>query len=149
MTDHIAFADELRQHRFDQYIKKLETIALKSQQQKPTLGLCPQYIWQAKRHEDVCAWLVQRIKTNDPIYAIWVDEYNEYVTSKKEKLHMGRKDIIDVYGTTKAETDLASLFDDGTLEVWIPKSQCEEWPAVGEEGELLLPEWLAQDKELI
>ena len=48
-------------------------------------------------------------------------------------------------------TAKAVLIHDGAREAWIPKSQIED-PAeleVGDQVELLLPKWLAQEKGLI
>ncbi len=33
--------------------------------------------------------------------------------------------------------------------VWLPKSQIEDWPEVGDSGDVILPEWLAIEKGLI
>ena len=53
-----------------------------------------------------------------------------------------------IIGTTKAETDLAVLIEFADSEEWFPKSQLEEWPDIDEEGDVVLPEWLAIDREL-
>ena len=59
------------------------------------------------------------------------------------------KETVEIYGTIKAETDMAILVDDGAFEVWLPKSQVEYYGEVGEECIVEVPEWLAYDKELI
>ncbi len=48
-------------------------------------------------------------------------------------------------------TDKAVLIHDGTREAWIPRSQIEdpEEFKIGEHVEILIPEWLAKDKDLI
>ena len=48
------------------------------------------------------------------------------------------------------ETKAAWLVNDGTQEVWLPKSQCE-WEPEGykDVGIMQVPEWLAIDKGLI
>ena len=58
-------------------------------------------------------------------------------------------DILEIYGDVKFETDEAVLFNDGTHQVWLPKSQLEDWPNVGQSGEIMIPEWLAFEKGLI
>ena len=56
-----------------------------------------------------------------------------------------RHDIIEIAGLVRHETDLAIFFDDGTKRVWLPKSMVE----VNDDGTVSLPEWLAEEKELI
>jgi hypothetical protein len=63
-----------------------------------------------------------------------------------------RSDLIDIDVQVLHETAQAWLVTDGVPEtsVWVPKSQCE----ISETGfggimRLTLPEWLAQEKELI
>ena len=34
-------------------------------------------------------------------------------------------------------------------EIWFPKSQLEDWPDIEKDGEVILPYWLALDKDLI
>lgn len=48
-------------------------------------------------------------------------------------------------------TDKAVLIHDGTREAWIPRSQIEdpEEFVMGENVEILMPEWLAKDKSLL
>lgn len=58
--------------------------------------------------------------------------------------------LIEVYGTTLGETDLAIYFDAGTRGAqWLPKSELEEYPEKDQTGECLMPEWLAEEKEFI
>jgi len=57
-------------------------------------------------------------------------------------------EIIEIWGTTKAETDMAILVEFADDEQWLPKSQLEDWPDVGEEGNVIMPEWLAVDRGL-
>ena len=62
----------------------------------------------------------------------------------------GNSDLIDIEVDLKHETDKAYLVSDGDREVWVPKSQCEfEMSDTPPYGTLTLPEWLAEDKELI
>lgn len=48
-------------------------------------------------------------------------------------------------------TDKAVLVHDGTQEAWIPRSQIEdpEEFEIGENVEVLMPEWLAKEKGLL
>lgn len=69
---------------------------------------------------------------------------------------MGRKrpfsnarDIIEIACFTLYQTEAAVRIDAGDKEVWLPISQLEDWPDVGCDGVVLLPEWLAKKKELI
>jgi mannose-6-phosphate isomerase-like protein (cupin superfamily) len=57
----------------------------------------------------------------------------------------GRSDLVDIAGEVRGETDNAWRFFDGTRTVWLPKSQVE----VSSDGTVTMPEWLAQEKELI
>lgn len=57
-----------------------------------------------------------------------------------------KREITDIAGFVKHETDRAFLFNDGTKDVWLPKSQCE-WDE--DSQTMTLPIWLAQEKELI
>ena len=60
------------------------------------------------------------------------------------------KSIIEIAGRTLRDTAAAIRFDHGAaIAVWLPKSQLEDWPDVGEDGELLIPEWLASEKGMI
>jgi hypothetical protein len=59
------------------------------------------------------------------------------------------KSLIEVFGTVKGESQMAIRVDFGTETIWLPKSQIEDWPDVGESGEILMKEWLANEKGLI
>jgi len=71
---------------------------------------------------------------------------------------MSRKnDPIELCVEYRHDTDLAVLIKDGDQEVWIPKSLIEnrddiDWDSF-EQGdlieELIIPEWLAEERELI
>ncbi len=56
--------------------------------------------------------------------------------------------LVDIDGelVPPYQTDLAWRFSDGTTTVWLPKSQVE-WDE--DEKIMTMPEWLAQEKELI
>lgn len=56
------------------------------------------------------------------------------------------KELVDLSGELRGETEKAYRFFDGIRTVWLPKSQCE-WDA--DEKVMTLPEWLAEEKELI
>lgn len=47
------------------------------------------------------------------------------------------------------ESGAAILVTDGDIEVWVPKSQCLEWPEVGETGTLTAREWIVVEKGLV
>lgn len=54
--------------------------------------------------------------------------------------------MVDIAGNIEGETDLAYRFFDGTIVVWLPKSQCE-WD---EDGKVMtMEEWLAIEKGLV
>lgn len=57
----------------------------------------------------------------------------------------GRSDIVDIAGEIRAQTERAIQFYDGTVMVWLPRSQVE----IGDDGTIAMPEWLAKDKGLI
>jgi len=58
---------------------------------------------------------------------------------------VGSKEKIEFSVKLVRETEKAWLIDDGTQELWVPKSQTE-WI---DEDTIAMPEWLAKDKELI
>ena len=63
---------------------------------------------------------------------------------------MSIKGYIEIFGEVKAETDLAILADVGEKnDVWLPKSQLEDWPDVNKSGEIMMTEWIAEEKGLI
>jgi hypothetical protein len=59
------------------------------------------------------------------------------------------KNYIEFCGQQKGETEKAILFDDGNKKVWLPKSQIEDITLDGDACIITIPEWLAQEKELI
>ena len=64
---------------------------------------------------------------------------------------MAKSDLVDIAVQIKHETRAAYLVNDGVQDTWVPKSQCEIAvdrfnPSM---GILTLPQWLAQEKELI
>jgi len=59
------------------------------------------------------------------------------------------RDIIEIACFTLYQTEKAVKIDAGDRVVWLPISQLEDWPDVGQDGVVLMPEWLAKDKELI
>ena len=57
---------------------------------------------------------------------------------------------IELEATNNFETPDAVLLDfGGPTAQWIPKSQMEDWPDEGEFGEVLVKEWMAEEKGLI
>lgn len=58
-------------------------------------------------------------------------------------------EFVNIPGATKAETNLAVLFEFADKEEWLPKSLLEDYPDMDEEGDVMMPEWLAYDRDLI
>lgn len=58
----------------------------------------------------------------------------------------GKSDLVDIAGEIITETEKAYRFYDGTITVWLPKSQCD-WDA--DDRTMAMSEWLAKDKGLI
>ena len=58
---------------------------------------------------------------------------------------MSRKELIDIAGTIRAETEKALRIFDGKRTEWVPKSQVEE----NGDGTFTMPEWLAKEKGFI
>ena len=58
---------------------------------------------------------------------------------------MMKEKLVDITAVLRHETDAAYLIDDGVTKVWVPKSQVE----MNDDGTFTMPEWLAQEKELI
>ncbi len=58
---------------------------------------------------------------------------------------------IEIAGEVKRETDKAILFYDGKIEVWLPKSRISDYGQTkdGKTTSVFIPEWLAEEKELI
>ena len=65
---------------------------------------------------------------------------------------MGKSDLFDMAAEIKAETPKAWLLFDGTKEAWVPKSQIESDSEItedseeGDEGELVVSDWIASEK---
>ena len=60
------------------------------------------------------------------------------------------KYMVEIACHTIQETEKAVLIDAGLEDpVWLPKSQLEDWPDKGQDGELLLSERYAKKKGLI
>ena len=56
------------------------------------------------------------------------------------------RELADISGEIRFETEKAFRFYDGKITVWLPKSLCE-WDE--ESKTMTIPEWLAIEKELI
>ena len=56
---------------------------------------------------------------------------------------------IEFYLEKKRETKAAFLFTDGVGEYWIPKSQVVANHIKENDYEVIMPEWLAKEKEMI
>jgi hypothetical protein len=56
------------------------------------------------------------------------------------------RNIVDIEGEIHAETEKAWLVFDGSIEEWVPKSQCDYNK---DEKTFSMPEWLAKDKGFI
>lgn len=71
----------------------------------------------------------------------------------EDRFTVTKKNLIWVdVDEVRVATASAILVSDGTVEVWIPKSQIGSLSEVkdkGDKGRLLIPEWLAQDRGLI
>lgn len=61
---------------------------------------------------------------------------------------MPKPELVDIAVMLKHETKSAYLVNDGTQDVWLPKSQCE-FAQLGNDGVVTLPLWLAKEKGLI
>ena len=59
-----------------------------------------------------------------------------------------KSDLVDIACQLKHETAKAWLINDGTKDVWIPKSQ-SEIEGDADRCVITIPEWLAKDKGLI
>jgi len=62
---------------------------------------------------------------------------------------MASHDWVELEGVVNAETADAILVDFGGQEEWVPKSQCIDFPDVGDFGTLFVREWLAYNRGLI
>lgn len=58
---------------------------------------------------------------------------------------MSKRELIDIAGELRGETDKAFRIYDGKTTEWVPKSMVEKNP----DGTFTLPLWLAQDKGFI
>ena len=58
--------------------------------------------------------------------------------------HRG-SELYDFAAIKKHETDKAILLNDGTKDVWLPKSQVQD----NGDGTFTIPAWLAEEKELV
>lgn len=58
---------------------------------------------------------------------------------------------VEIEVDIKGETEQAYLVTDGDVECWLPKSQIdyEKDLTVGDRTDMLVPEWLAEEKGLI
>lgn len=56
---------------------------------------------------------------------------------------------VTFFGVNMRETTLAVLLDIDGEEVWIPKSQMNEWPEEEGEGDVVMTEWIAFENGLI
>lgn len=59
---------------------------------------------------------------------------------------MSKKELTDIAGEVRGETDKAYRFYDGVRTEWVPKSQVE-WDA--DEQIMTMPLWLAEDKGFV
>lgn len=57
-----------------------------------------------------------------------------------------RSDLVDIEGEVRGQTEKAYRFYNGSVEVWLPKSQVE-WDF--DNKTMAMPEWLALEKGLI
>ena len=62
---------------------------------------------------------------------------------------MSNVEHVNLCGEIRRETELAILFWDGSVETWIPKSLLEDRTEYSDETEIVIPRWLAEQKELI
>ena len=58
-------------------------------------------------------------------------------------------DIIELECWVRGETDKAYLIETDMGKAWVPKSQCEVERDSDDKATIQLPEWLAQERELI
>lgn len=58
-------------------------------------------------------------------------------------------EMVAAFGITKQVTEESVLIEFADNEIWLQKSQLENWPDIEEEGEITMPYWLAMDKDLI
>ena len=60
-----------------------------------------------------------------------------------------KSDLVDIACTVRTETARAWLINDGTREVWVPKSQVEVEIVGTKSAIATMPEWMAKEKGLI
>ena len=65
--------------------------------------------------------------------------------SMVRRVKTGVSDLVDIAAELRHETDRAFLISDGDKTVWLPKFMVED----NDDGTFAMPEWLAQEKELI
>jgi hypothetical protein len=58
---------------------------------------------------------------------------------------MGKRELVDIAGELKGESEKAFRIFDGAKTEWVPKSQVER----NDDGTFTMPEWLAQEKGFI
>ena len=56
---------------------------------------------------------------------------------------------VEIYAEIKRETELAILATDGVNDFWLPKSEIKIKRRKHTDVEIIIPEWLAIDKEII
>jgi len=62
---------------------------------------------------------------------------------------MGAVEHVSLSGEIRRETELAILFFDGKRETWLPKSQLKDITRYSDEVEIVIPLWLAEERELL
>ncbi len=60
-----------------------------------------------------------------------------------------KSDLLDFTGGRKAENDKAIIFNDGTKDYWLPKSQVEIHDLEDGKVEVTVPYWLAYQRGMI
>ena len=58
---------------------------------------------------------------------------------------MSKSELYDFAGQIRHETDKAVLVFDGEHEIWLPRSHVE----INGDGTFTVPQWLAEEKELV
>jgi hypothetical protein len=68
-----------------------------------------------------------------------------------KRIQSVNKNYIELSGEIRFETERAILFCDGNKEVWLPRSQIEDIDLTTSppSAVITIPEWLAENKELI
>ena len=65
----------------------------------------------------------------------WSDKEDEWVEIDVDKI--------------VSETELAICIRIDLKYIWIPKSQCDDWPDVDEAGIVRMKQWIAEEKDLV